>query len=338
MTQKSGLPPSGDRHDYMSLGPYWWPDPESPDGRPYVRRDGEVNPERDELDSLPLKRMCSAVDDLALGYYLGGHEPYAEKAVLLLRTWFLEPATRMNPHLRYGQAIPGVCEGRGIGIIDTRVLARLVDSVGLLGGSLAWTDEDQAGLTGWFSRYLDWLLESDIGRDEAAQANNHGTWYDVQVSSFALFTGEESVAHRVLGEDAPRRIAAQIEPDGRQPRELSRTRSLSYSTMNLAGMFDLAALGEAVDLDLWSYRSDDGRSIRAALDWLLEHALGEDPWPHEQITPFDHAELLPLIRRAQTRYPDGAYGAWAERMPATDLADPANLLYPEPREREEHTR
>src|SRR5688572_19447812 len=24
-------PPSGDRHDYMSQAPYWWPDPSQPD-------------------------------------------------------------------------------------------------------------------------------------------------------------------------------------------------------------------------------------------------------------------------------------------------------------------
>ena len=39
---KQHVPPSGDKHDYMSLGPYWWPDPDKPDGLPYIRRDGEV--------------------------------------------------------------------------------------------------------------------------------------------------------------------------------------------------------------------------------------------------------------------------------------------------------
>jgi len=36
---------SGDPHDYFSYGPYWWPDPAKPDGLPYIRRDGEVNPD-----------------------------------------------------------------------------------------------------------------------------------------------------------------------------------------------------------------------------------------------------------------------------------------------------
>lgn len=30
--------PSGNPHDYTSMGPYWWPNPDTPDGLPYVLR------------------------------------------------------------------------------------------------------------------------------------------------------------------------------------------------------------------------------------------------------------------------------------------------------------
>jgi hypothetical protein len=43
--EKKNDPPSGDKHDYMSLAPYFWPDPNKPGGLPYIRRDGETNPE-----------------------------------------------------------------------------------------------------------------------------------------------------------------------------------------------------------------------------------------------------------------------------------------------------
>jgi hypothetical protein len=43
---KEATPPSGDKHDYMSVGPYWWPDPSNPDGLLYIRKDGETNPSR----------------------------------------------------------------------------------------------------------------------------------------------------------------------------------------------------------------------------------------------------------------------------------------------------
>ena len=46
LTDKEVVPPSGDKRDYTSLAIYFWPDSTSPDGLPYVRRDGHVNPER----------------------------------------------------------------------------------------------------------------------------------------------------------------------------------------------------------------------------------------------------------------------------------------------------
>src|SRR4029079_19183275 len=113
-------PPSGDKHDYMSLAPYWWPNPDTPDALTYVRRHGEVNPERWTLDNNPFREMTKAVHTLAKAALdLPDKRRYAERAAHLLRVWCLDPATRMNPHLEYGQAIPGVCDGRGIGIIDT---------------------------------------------------------------------------------------------------------------------------------------------------------------------------------------------------------------------------
>ncbi|MDD4268262.1 MAG: alginate lyase family protein [Pirellulales bacterium] len=331
VVDKKSAPPSGDRHDYMSLGPYWWPDPGKPGGLPYIRRDGQVNPEGEAFDRKPLNKMTSAVETLALAYYLTGHGPYAEHAARLLRAWFLDEATRMNPHLKYGQAIPGRTEGRGIGIIDTAQLTRLVDAVGMLAGAPCWTAADQRGLEAWFRQYLAWLRESRHGRDESRAGNNHGTWYDVQVATFALFAGEEETARDVLQKAAARRIAAQIEPDGRQPQELARTRSFDYSTMNLRGMFELATLGQRLGIDLWHFESTDGRSIRRALDWLIPFALGEKRWPHEQLGGLRPARLASLLRRAAAVYQEPRYERAVRRLAGADASDRMHLLLPEPR-------
>jgi len=183
--QKKMVPPSGDKHDYMSVGPYWWPDPSKPEGKPFIRRDGEVNPLRHTYDNVPLGKMRSSVNTLSLAFYFSGKEAYAEHATRLVRTWFLDPETRMNPNLEFGQAIPGRCDGRGIGIIDTSGLPTLCDSVGLLRDSAAWTPRDQKALQDWFRKYLHWLRTSSHGRYESKTRNNHATWYDVQVASFA---------------------------------------------------------------------------------------------------------------------------------------------------------
>ena len=104
---------SGDKHDYMSMGPYWWPDPSKPDGLPYIRKDGQRNPELDKLDRNKLGDMSKAVTTLGLAYYFSGDEKYAQKAVDFLNVWFLDAKTKMNPNLTYGQTIPGKNKGMG---------------------------------------------------------------------------------------------------------------------------------------------------------------------------------------------------------------------------------
>lgn len=304
---KTTTPPSGDKHDYMSQAPYWWPDPSKPGGRPYIRKDGERNPEINRLpDHDNLGRLVSAVSTLGLAYRLTGREEYANHAAALVRVWFLDPSTRMNPHLNFGQGIPGINEGRGIGIIETRGLPEMLDGVLLIAGSRAWKPADQSGLRAWMSAYLRWLTNSQYGIDESKNGNNHETWYDVQVAGLALFTDQQDLARRTL-EGSRGRIARQIEPDGRQPRELERTRSWDYSIFNLRAFFDLARLGQRAGVDLWNYRTADGRSLRKALDYLVPFAAGERKWPEAQITPFRPGELQLLLRRAAVSWKEPRY-------------------------------
>jgi Alginate lyase len=304
VTSKATTPPSGDKHDYMSQAPYFWPDPNRPNGLPYIRRDGERNPEIEKItDHRVLDQMEAAVETLALAWYSTRDEEYAARAAVLLRAFFLDPATRMNPNLQFAQAIPGVNTGRGIGLIETRGLTRIVDAIGLLAGSKHWTVADQKGMEDWFTRFLQWMLESKNGRDEAAAKNNHGTFYDVQVVSFALFLGKTDLAKSVLETAKTKRIAVQIEPDGRQPLELARTKAWSYSVGNLDGLMLLARLGENVGVDLWNYETRDGRSIRKALEFLKPFASGEKKWSYQQLGEWPPQMLLSLIRRAETHYP-----------------------------------
>jgi hypothetical protein len=323
---KSAVPPSGDKHDYMSQAPYWWPNPDTPNHLPYVRRDGEHNPDIDRIsDHREMDRMTSAVETLALAAYLGKDERYAAKAAQLLRAWFVDPATRMNPHLQYAQAILGINDGRGIGIIESRGLTRVIDAIGLLETSAAWNPEDDRALREWFSRFLAWMRESRNGRDEAAAKNNHGTYYDAQVACYALFLDRMDIAREVLSAARERRIAAQIEPDGRQPLELARTRSWGYSVMNVDGLIQLATLGEHAGIDLWGYRTPDGRSIRAALLYLAPYAFGERKWPDQQITEWTPQALFPALRRAAARYRDEEFAAVAAKVPPLAAVDRANL-------------
>ena len=329
VVSKSATPPSGDRRDYMSQAPYFWPDPKRPGGLPYVRRDGERNPEIDKItDHREMDGMVEAVSTLALAYYLKGDEAYASKAAALLRAWFIDPATKMNPNLQYAQYVPGVNTGRGIGLIETRGLTRVVDAVGLLDGSKAWTKEDQRGVESWYAEFLRWMLESRNGREEAAAKNNHGTYYDVQVASYALFVGKAGLAKSVAEGARLKRIAVQIEPDGRLPLELARTRPWNYSVMNLDGLLTLAELGESVGVDLWHYQTRDGRGLRRALEYLHPFAVADAKWPQSDSGDWRPGALFPLLRRAAARYGDERFDSLMRKVPAAEPASRELLLHP----------
>jgi len=327
VTSKAATPPSGDKHDYMSQAPYFWPNPKTPNGLPYVRRDGERNPEINKItDHHTLDQMVDGVETLALAYYFRGDEAYAGRAAQLLRAWFLDPATRMNPNLQYAQYVPGVNTGRGIGLIETRGLTRVVDALGLLEGSKSLTAADRRGVEEWYSNFLKWMQESKNGRDESAAQNNHGTWYDVQATSYALFLGKNDLAKSILETAKQKRIARQVEPDGREPLELVRTKAWSYSVSNLDGLVILAELGERAGVDLWNYQTADGRSIRRALEYLYPVAVGEKKWEYQQLGGLEPQTLFPLMRRAAAAYTDEKYRAMMSKVPADDPADRGRLL------------
>jgi hypothetical protein len=290
VTGKERVPPSGDRRDYMSLGPYWWPNPGTGDGLPYVRRDGQVNPESLRTDRQVMEGMIAAVRDLAAGWAVTGERRFAERAAELLRVFFLDEKTRVNPNLNFGQAIPGICEGRGIGIIDTRVLAGLLDYLRLLrdAGTV-----DEAGLRGWFGEFGRWLRESPLGIAEGNEHNNHATWYDVQAAAFAVYCGEDAVAREVLERVGERRVRTQIAADGSQPHEIARTLGLGYSTMNLLAFVWLAKLGERVGVDVWA--AEGGRIVKAC-EFLLPFWAEPGRWKGEQIKEFDPRVALPILR------------------------------------------
>ena len=313
--QKKVTPPSGDKHDYMSQAPYFWADPGKPSGLPYIRRDGERNPELKKIsDHDELGRMGEDSRNLALAYYFTGDVKYANRAALLLKTWFLDPATRMNPNLEFGQGIPGINTGRGIGLIETRSFIPALDAVGLLAGSSAWTAADQQGMKDWFQQFLHWMLTSEKGQAENAAKNNHGTWYDLQVTDYALFLGDRKLAVDTLERVKTRRIAVQIEPDGREPLELARTNAWGYSIGNLDGLMQLADIGQRVGVDLWHYTAPNGGSIRAALDFLLPHATGTKPWGYQQISGFHSDALLHEVQRADAVFHDSKYAAAAHQL------------------------
>lgn len=303
VVDKTRVPDSRDRHDYMSMGPYWWPDPTQADGLPYIRQDGHTNPERstDAFDLKDLDDLSRDVQTLSMAWYLTNEPRYAEKAALMIRTWFLDSATRMNPNLNHAQGIPGRSAGRAEGIIDAFRLVGIVESLGLLDTSDALTDEDRTALRGWFAALVEWMMTSENGRAQAAATNNHGVYHDMMVAQFSLYSGRDDLALAIAERFGSKRISNQIAPDGRLPHELTRTRSLHYSTWTLTAAFDMADIGRCVGVDLWNFRTADGRSLQAATHFLAPWAGREALWPYPERETGNTEGLFQVLRR----------GAWA---------------------------
>ncbi|MCW4463402.1 alginate lyase family protein [Sphingomonas sp. BT-65] len=303
---KRTIPLSGDRHDYVSLAPYWWPDPVNPKG-PYVRRDGQVNPEREtnRFDRTALGRLINDTDTLGLAYYYSGDRNYADKAAALVRAWFLDPATAMNPNMNYAQAVPGRENGRAEGVLDTSGFIAVIDAVGLIGPSGALSAEEVKALEGWFSRYVDWMRTSANGKAEAAARNNHGIWYDAQLARFALFARRDDIARRTVAAFAKARIEKQVDPSGALPHELTRTRSFHYSVFTLDAAYHVADSAACMGIDL--YGADmQGRSLRKATAYVAAYRGRQADWPYKEMK-WPAEALDELLTRADAAWGPGAY-------------------------------
>lgn len=310
VTHKEAVPASGDPHDYYSLGPYWWPNPNTENGLPYIRRDGKRNPQINQLagDNRRLVKLSRDVSTLALAYHFTGDTRYAEKARAQLHNWFLDPDTRMNPNFQHAQAIPGRNDGRGIGIIEARFLIPVLDAIHLLGPQLHTEEQDQ--LRQWFTQFNHWLQTSDNGFEEDNWHNNHGTWFDAQVVAFALFTGDMAAAKRRLRITQMRRIGSQFDRHGNQHAEFERTRPWHYANFNLEAYNLLGRFGDIAGVDVWNY-SVDGHALKQGYALIAETVLDPDSWPHKELYGLDPQVARNTLYTAQRHYEDPLFQrAW----------------------------
>jgi len=311
---KQRTPTSGNKHDYMSQAPYFWYDSSKPNGLPYKNLDGQRNPEIYKItDRTYIGMLENATHSLSLAWYVTGDEKYAAKTAELLKRWFLEDSSRMNPNLEYAQSVPGLIDGRSYGIIESIALMGIADAAGLLEGSASWTSANADSLRTWYRRYLHWMLTSGKGQDEHHAKNNHGVWYLAQTATFAMFVGDKDQA-RQLVEEGKDRVESQIEQDGKMPLELARTNSMHYSAYNLQAFFDLSKIGTLVGVDLWDYHNKTGAGIRTALDWLRPYVLGEKKWEYQEITPYNNKDFSTLLIQAGLAYKEPQYMEYAKTL------------------------
>ena len=328
---KEMVPASGDKHDYMSMGPYWWPDPTKPAGLPYIRKDGVRSPNATS-DRTNIGKTISNILALGTAYYFSGNEKYAAKAAEFARVWFLNPETRMNPNINYGQMIPGRNggKGRGFGMIDAYSFIEVLDVVEMMSTSSSFTEADRKGLEQWFTDYLEWIRTSPIANEERTAENNHGLAFDVQQTVYALFTGDSALARKTISEFAEKRLFPQIEPDGKQPRELARTTGFGYTNFNLIHMMDMCAICKTLGIDIYNSTSKDGRNMAKALEYMASFVgKPQSEFPYQQIKGWDREQQSScwILRRASFYDKKSGWEKISKKYMKTPSSDRRYLLY-----------
>ena len=316
VADKTGLPHGAHPNDYRSAARYYWPNPATLDGLPYVHRDGQIVFDSglagfaaDQFDHERARALFDDTTVLALAGTVHREPRYLEHAARLVRCWFVDPATRMTPHLRFAQVALGHDgdENPGRGVLDFSGLSYFLDAVRLIERAGALDPASGAAFRHWLRSYSDWLRESPAGRHARREPNNHGTFYDLQSAAIASFLGDMDTLGAGLRR-ARLRMALQFAGDGSQTLELRRTRPFHYCHYNLAAWAGLARLAEAVDDDLWNYRTPDGRGLETAMRWLLAQPR-PSKWRESKVHEFDPSRLLVLRDVVETRYGERAEGA-----------------------------
>ena len=271
---------AGGPHDYFSEGDYWWPDPANPDG-PYIQRDGMTNPDNFVAHRHALIRLSVQMPALTAAWVLTTDRKYSEHAARHLRAWFIDPATKMNPHLLYAQAIKGRMTGRGTGIIDTVHLVEVVRAITALEGGKALAPGEASAIKDWFSRYLTWMTSHQYGIDERDTKNNHATCWVMQAAEFARYTNAADVTAFCRDRFKNVFVPDQMAMDGSFPLELARTKPYGYSLFNLDAMAMVAQILTTPADNLWTFRLPDGRSMARAMEFMVPYIQNKSRWPYK---------------------------------------------------------
>jgi hypothetical protein len=279
-----------DVHDFYSEAPYWWPQDGDPKA-PYVRRDGQTNPNRFVANKNALVSMSDAVFALGTAAYLLDDPHYAQRAARDINTWFINPKSRMNPHMDYSQAIRNFNSGRGAGIVDGRVFIRAIQGMEFLAQTGNWDPKDQAAVKKWFQDYLHWLTTSDNGNADRRAGNNHASWWTAQAAAIATFVEDDAQQKAAFNYYRDRIFPRQIKPDGSAPREEARTRSLWYSAFNLEALTTTCRIAQIAGVDVWSAHAKGNATLATVIEYLQPYLSDPKKWTKEQITDFSNDGL-----------------------------------------------
>lgn len=314
VTERRLKAPSGDPRDYTSFGPYWWPNPNTENHLPYVKKDGYVNPESRDENNFFL--LSTKLQILSLAEFYFGSGKYAKCAEKQLYVWFIDEKLKINPHARFAQAIPGIFEGRGIGLIDFRHNIEILDSVNLLKWLGLLSEEVYLGIRKWFSEFTDWILSSEIGISADNQPNNHGSWFDAHVLALSIFLDRKNLTKRIIRTSFEMRQLKQFGPDGEQPMELRRASAVGYSLFNLSASLLIAKIAKKYG-DL---RYTETEILKKGAEYIARFDGRLEEFPYSKTHADEGFKRLPYCYRLlEILYPNEGYDIRAKKHLEKDM-------------------
>jgi hypothetical protein len=269
---------AGGKHDFFSEADYAWPDPKNPHG-PYIQYDGMSNSGNFWDHRRFLLRFSVQAPALTAAWRITSEKAYAEHAARHLRAWFINDSTRMNPHLRYAQAVRGNSTGSSFGVIDTLHLVEIARAADALAESTVFSKDDLDDIRGWFADYLQWMTTDKLSIVEMESPNNHATCWFTQVAAFAQFTGNKELVDYTRRQFKSVLLANQMKSDGSFPLEMGRTKPYSYSLFNLEAMATICQILSTPQDNLWTFRLTNGRNIGMAVAFMEPYIRNKKSWP-----------------------------------------------------------
>ncbi len=332
ITEKPQVPSGGSINDYVSIARYWHPDST---GAHTIYRDGITNPLVEQFDRPKLAEMSSGVYTLALAYYLSDDEIYAEKATEILKKWFFEPYSKMNPNMDFAQirlGVPDTGGGGSPGIIDAIDFIQVVDAVSILYDSNSWSGNSHIKLKEWFYHFSRWIIRNYNA--DAYDVTNVSTWLDAQRAIyFMLSEQDDKLNSDFYIPPVSERISAQFNTDGVQPFEVTRGRPQHYVYFNLRGYMNIIHLRKnrtATDRDWQILNTPSKGGLKPALDMIANYVLNRsEPGTFVSEPGFDDCRYYEILKPAAVAFSSMLYEEAAMELAGSGCRNSAiTLVYP----------
>lgn len=287
VTYGGPIPPSGDIHDEYTI-------------------------DSDRTDYSALINVSKYVRSLGLAYAITGNSKYAEKALVFIRKWTIDPDTKMNPKFTtYGSRIELSITMPGM----------------FYGADLIWN------YPGWDNaekeEFKKWTRQMIASAKTWSAEQNFENWRLVFISSASIITEDQNSRNYAFAKWKDI-ISSQMDTDGKMVLELNRETSLSYSLYAVNAMIQTAEIARHYGVDLYNYKLEDGRGLELALDYHARYVINPSLWQYSQTRTYDgaNAALYELAYKFKQK-PSylAAMNRWGRPMYETRTMGPVTLTH-----------